>query len=107
MTQAAVTRTLFAVITVLCVAALAFGVFVRRTSPTPEPSSAAPAAGEAAYATHCGSCHTPDFAVLYVRAAPTVERGSAALATLLRSHGNAPQADQAVIVAAVTAEARR
>jgi hypothetical protein len=97
MTHVAVTRALFVVITVLCAVALLFGLFVRR----------APSASETRYATYCGACHTLDFSVQYVRSAPTVDLGAAALAELLRGHGEAPDADQAAIVAAVTAEARR
>jgi mono/diheme cytochrome c family protein len=107
MTHVTVTRTLFAVTAALFTVALIFGVFVRR-SPS---SSATPpvdlAPGEARYATYCGVCHTLDFTVQYVRTAPTVEHGAAALAELLRHHGQAPDADQAAIVAAVTAHARR
>lgn len=105
MTHAAVTRALIVVLLVLGVAALLFGAIVRRTPP----SVAADAADESTspYATYCGSCHTLEFSVQYVRNAPTVEAGGAALARLLRTHGDAPESDQAAIVAAVTAEARR
>ena len=107
MTHVAVTRTLFTLIAALFAVALLFGVFVRRA---PSASAAVPvdlAPGEARYATYCASCHTLDFTVQYVRAAPTVESGAAALAELLRGHGDAPEADQAAIVATVTAHARR
>ena len=107
MTHVVVTRMLIVVIATLFVAALVFGVFVRRTPPDAERPAAELPPGEAVYATWCGACHTLDFTVQYVRTAPTVESGAAALAELLRSHGDAPDADQAAIVAVVTAGARR
>jgi mono/diheme cytochrome c family protein len=107
MTHVAMNRALFIVVAALFAAALVFGMYVRRTPLPAAPPADEPAAGEALYATRCGACHTLDFTVQYVRAAPTVERGAAALAELLRSHGDAPDADQQAIVAAVTAQARR
>lgn len=107
MTHVTVTRALFTLVAALLAVALLFGVVVRRA---PSPSTAVPvglAPGEARYATYCGTCHTLDFTVQYVRAAPTVESGAAALAAFLRGHGNAPDADQAAIVATVAAHARR
>jgi len=107
MTHVTVTRMLFATTAALFAVALIFGVFVRRE---PSPAEKPPvdlAGGEARYATFCGACHTLDFTVEYVRAAPTVERGAATLTEFLRNHGNAPEADQAAIVATVTAHARR
>jgi mono/diheme cytochrome c family protein len=107
MTHVAVTRALFTLVAALFAVALLFGVVVRRA---PSPSANVPvdlAPGEAGYATYCGACHTLDFTVQYVRAAPTVESGAAALAEFLRGHGNAPDADQAAIVATVAAHARR
>jgi len=107
MTHVAVTRALFVVITVLSAVALLFAVFVRRV---PGPSATGPndlASGETSHTTYCGACHTIDVSVQYVRTAPTVDLGTAALAELLRHHGQAPEADQAAIVAAVTAQARR
>lgn len=107
MTHVAVTRALFAVITGLGAVALIFGVVVGRAPASPETRPIDLARGETSYATYCGSCHTLDFSVQYVRTAQTVDLGAAALAEFLRGHGEAPDADQAAIVAAVTAQARR
>ncbi len=107
MTHVTVTRALFTLVAALLAVALAFGVVVRRTPSSAGTPAIDLAPGEAGYATYCGACHTLDFTVQYVRTAPTVESGAAALAEFLRSHGNAPDADQAAIVAAVTAHARR
>jgi mono/diheme cytochrome c family protein len=107
MTHVAVTRALFTLVAALCAVALLFGVVVRRAPSSSETRLIDIETGEARYATYCGACHTLDFTVQYVRAAPTVELGAAALAELLRHHGQAPDADQAAIVAAVTEQARR
>lgn len=107
MTHVAVTRAAFTLVAALFAVALLFGVVVRRAPSPAEPPPTDLTPGEAQYATYCGACHTLDFTVQYVRAAPTVESGTAALAEFLRHHGSAPEADQAAIVAAVTERARR
>ncbi len=105
-----VTRALFVLVGALLAVALAFGVFVRWTGPASsdagtEATAPDTARGEALYATYCGTCHTLEFSVDYLRAASSVDAGAAALAEFLRNHGSASQSDAAVIVAYVTTRA--
>jgi len=104
MTHVMVTRALFVLVGALLAVALAFGVFVRWTTPAPtetgvEGQTTDTTRGEALYATYCGTCHTVDFSVDYIRAAESVEAGAAALAEFLQNHGSASETDAAVIVA--------
>jgi mono/diheme cytochrome c family protein len=104
MTHVMVRRALFVLVGALLAVALAFGVFVRWTSPAPDVTGGeGPATdttrGEALYATYCGTCHSVDFSVDYLRAAASVEAGAAALAEFLQHHGSASEAEAAVIIA--------
>lgn len=105
-----VTRALFVMVGALLAVALAFGVFVRWSPASTagievEGRAADTARGETLYATHCGTCHTLDFSVEYLRAAPSLDAGAAALAEFLRNHGSASETEAAVIVAHVKAHA--
>ncbi len=110
MTHVMVTRAMFVLVGALLAVALAFGVFVRWTSPASsdtgtETTATDTARGEALYETYCGTCHTLEFSVDYMRAAPSVDAGAAALAEFLRDHGSASESDAAVIVAYIKARA--
>lgn len=112
MTHVVVTRALFVMVAALLTVALVFGLFVQWRNPSSTGTEDGVQAtdttpGEALYATHCGTCHTLDLTVEYVRAAPSVDAGVATLADFLRNHGSASEPDRAVIVAYIKEHALR
>ena len=100
MTHVLVTRAMLITIATFIAAAVAFGCLANRPPQAPASGTqpAAPPPGEALFETYCSGCHTIEEVVSAFRQAPDSATGRRTLATLLKSHGDASDEQDAAVV---------